>query len=221
MGVAFFDLDHTVLDINSANLWVRHEWRAGRLSAVDAAKGGWWVLRYGLGFAGGMDEIYRDIIRRLAGMDEEELAERTRLWFESEVVHHLRPGAKVAMETHRIAGDRLVVATSSSLYVARAAQAAWGFDDIVHTSFAVEDGKFTGEIDGFAYGAQKYDRVAEWAAHEEESLKGATFYTDSVTDLKLLEHVGKPVAVNPDRPLRKIAAKRGWAIVDWGHASKR
>ncbi|MFT6146970.1 MAG: HAD superfamily hydrolase (TIGR01490 family) [Myxococcota bacterium] len=218
MGIALFDLDRTLIDVNSASLWVKHEWRGGRLSTLDALRGGWWVMRYHMGHDAGMDEVYREAVRRLAGQDETEMAERTLQWFADEVASHIRPGALAALDAHRAVGDRLVVATSSSPYAARAARDAWGLHDIIHTSFEVRDGKFTGEIDGFAYGDTKYDRAVEWAAQEGEDLSQAAFYTDSVTDLKLMENVANPVAVNPDKPLRRIATDRGWPVVDWGRA---
>lgn len=221
LALALFDLDRTLIDLNSASLWVKHEWRAGRLKTGDAVYGAWSVLRYNLGYDQGVNDVYRSAVRRLEGQSEEELDTRTRTWFDETVVQHLRPGARAAIDAHRAAGDRLVIATSSSAYAAAAARDAWAFDDIIHTSFAVQDGLFTGEIDGFAYGANKLDRVAEWAANEGEDLDTATFYTDSVTDLALMEAVGTPVAVNPDRRLRKVAEQRGWTVVDWGTAPVR
>ncbi|MCA9572533.1 MAG: haloacid dehalogenase-like hydrolase, partial [Myxococcales bacterium] len=107
-------------------------------------------------------------------------------------------------------------ATSSTLYAALAAQELWGFDDVVCTRMSVADGVFTGGIDVLAYGDGKLDATRAWAAEAGVDLTTTTFYTDSVTDRALMETVGTPVAVNPDRELRRLAAARGWAIEDWG-----
>ena len=218
MPLALFDLDKTLIDVNSATLWVRHEWRGGRLTTSNALRGGWWVMRYNLGYAGGMDAAYREAVRLIAGQEEAELGARTQEWFDAHVLDHVRPGALAALDAHRTAGDRLVIATSSSPYAARAAQKAWGFHDIIHTSFEVEDGRFTGEISDFAYGDGKLDVARRWAEREGEILAHATFYTDSITDLALMREVANPVAVNPDRPLRRVARREGWPVVDWGRA---
>lgn len=214
--VAFFDIDRTLISINSATLWVKHEWRGGRLSTWNALYGGWKVLEYNLGIDRGMDEVYRQAVRLVAGQEESELGARSRTWFRTQVAPFVRPGALDAIERHREAGHRLVIATSSSPYAAAAAAELWGFEHAISTVFEVRDGVLTGDIEAFAYGDHKADRVAEWAEAEGVDLEECTFYTDSVTDLKLLEAVGTPVAVNPDKPLARIATERGWSVVDWG-----
>jgi len=217
-GLALFDIDRTLIDVNSATSWVKHEWRGGRLDTWTAARGVYWVVRYNLGMAEGMEQIYRDAIRLIAGDREDDVAARTQRWFTEEIADHVRPGALEAIARHRAAGDRLVIATSSSAYAAAAAAAAWGFEDRVHTTFEVVDGVFTGEIAELAYGDHKADRVVEWASRNGVDLSTATFYTDSITDAKLLGLVGHPVAVNPDKPLATLAKERGWDVVDWGRA---
>jgi HAD superfamily hydrolase (TIGR01490 family) len=216
VALALFDIDRTLIAINSANSWVRHEWRGGRLSTWDAVRGAYWVGRYHLGLDAGMEEVYRDAVRLIAGQEEEAVAARTRAWFAAEIAPTVRPGALEALARHRAAGDRLVIATSSSPYAAAAAAATWGLDDVVSSAFAVVDGRFTGEVAALAYGPHKLTRAAEWAARAGHDLAAATFYTDSITDLALMEAVAHPVAVNPDRVLARVAAARGWPVVDWG-----
>lgn len=216
--VALFDLDSTLLDCNSGRLWMIHEWKAGRIGVRDVAWASWVLARYALG-ADGLEEAYAAAVASLQGQEEQALHERTRRWFEAEVGHRLRPGAREALRQHRERGDRLVLATSSSPYAAGAAIAAFALDDAISTVFEVEDGRFTGRISASAFGAAKAERVAEWAEREGVDLGLATFYTDSVTDAALLERVGTPVCVNPDRRLRRLAEARGWSIVDWGKAT--
>ncbi len=219
--LALFDLDRTLIDVNSGRLWVRHEWRAGNLGARDVTWAAWWLVRYSLGYASGMDEAYREAVRTLEGTPEGPVRDRTRLWFESEVRHRLRPGAAEALARHREAGHRLVLATTSSPYAAEAATAAFGLHHYVSTEFEVVDGVFTGAVSAPAWGDEKAARVSEWAEREGQRLDEATFYTDSFTDVALLEIVGEPICVNPDRRLARHAAARGWPVVDWGTAPGR
>jgi HAD superfamily hydrolase (TIGR01490 family) len=215
-GVALFDLDRTLLDCNSGRLWVAAEWREGRISTRDLAWAGYWLARYSLGLDDGLEQVFDTAVASLQGISEDELDSRVRLWFEREVRHRLRPGGLRALEHHRERGDRLVLATSGTLYAARAAQEAYQLDDIVCTRFEVRDGVFTGRVSDLAVGAAKADRVREWATEEGVELSSCSFYTDSATDLALLEEVGQPRVVHPDRTLARTARQRGWPILDWG-----
>ncbi|MEZ4236895.1 MAG: HAD-IB family hydrolase [Myxococcota bacterium] len=215
--LALFDLDRTLLDCNSGRLWMLHEWRARRIGLRDVAWGSYWLVRYGLGQEDGLDEAMQTAVRSVVGLPEAELDARVREWFAREVRHRLRRGATAALERHRAAGDRLVLATSGTLYVARAAAEAFGFTDVVCTRLEVDDaGRLTGRLHTLAVGRAKEVAVRAWAEAEGADLAGATFYTDSASDLALLEAVARPVAVHPDRALRRLAVARGWAIEDWG-----
>ena len=93
---------------------------------------------------------------------------------------------------------------------------AFGLDDLICTRFEVIDGVLTGRIAQPALGDAKRDRAREWAERTGIDLQDCTFYTDSHSDLALMEAVGTPVAVNPDRALLRVARSRGWTVVDWG-----
>lgn len=217
ISVALFDLDRTVIDCNSGRLWLAAEWRAGRVSLRDAAWGSYVLLQYSLGVAE-LEDAYAHAVASLAGIEEAAIAERTRVWFEAEVRRRVRPGAVEALTAHREQGHMLVLATSSSAYAADEARSAFGFDDCVSSRFEVDGGRFTGRLSASAFGAAKADRVSEWAVRRGIDLAGCVFYTDSFSDLALLERVGVPVAVNPDRRLRRAAVERGWTVTDWGAA---
>jgi len=215
-SAALFDLDRTLLDCNSGRLWVQKEWRDGRISMGSAVWAAWWLGRYSLGIDDGLEQVFRSAAQTLRGEEEAVFEARVRGWFDTEVRHRLRPGGRAALERHRLAGERLVLATTSSNYAGRAACEHFGLDDLVCTRFEVVDGVFTGRILSSALGASKADRAQEWADATGIDLDQCTFYTDSNSDLALLERVGRPVAVNPDRALARVARERGWEIVDWG-----
>jgi len=213
--VAFFDLDRTLIDCNSGHLWLRQEWRDGRISVRDAAWAVGVLGLYGLGI-GDMESAFSSAVATLKGEEEERIAIRTRVWFAEQVRHRIRPGAISALDAHRRAGHHLVVATTSSVYAAQEAASAYGLQDIVCSRFEVKDGVFTGKLASSAYGANKLRRAEEWAATHGIPLAECAFYTDSVSDVTLLEQVGYPAVVHPDRKLRQIALQRRWPILDWG-----
>ncbi|MBX2796648.1 MAG: HAD-IB family hydrolase [Myxococcales bacterium] len=219
MGVALFDLDHTLLDVNSGTLWLKAEWREGRLGLRDVVWAGWWLGKYSVGIGTGLDGVFEVAAKALKGTSESELAARVQAWFDREVRHHLRVGAEEALQRHRAAGDRLVLATSGTQYVARAAAEAYGLDTVVCTELEVVDGTFTGNLAVLAVGAAKATACEAWAVREGVDLSEATFYTDSATDAALLRKVGQPRVVAPDRRLRRMAAEEGWPVVDWGVAT--
>ena len=84
----------------------------------------------------------------------------------------------------------------------------------------VEDGRYTGEIEFYAYGADKAEAMRELAESEGYDLAASYAYSDSVTDLPMLEAVGHPFAVNPDKALRKVAVERGWPVLSFADRSR-
>ena len=215
-GTAFFDLDRTLLDCNSARLWVQEEWRNGAIGLRDVTWAAWWLGRYSLGLEAGLEAVLETAVARLEGQSEEEMRVKVNRWFARDVVHRLRPGAALALEWHRARGDRLVLATSSSPYVGAAACGAFGLHDLICTRFQVVAGIFTGAVSEMALGPAKAERAREWAMEARVDLSTCVFYTDSHPDLALMYEVGTPIAVNPDRRLRNKAIEQSWSIQNWG-----
>lgn len=215
MTVAFVDLDRTLIDVNSGRLWMRHEWKAGHLGWRDAALASWWLFRYALGD----DDLVHALDRAAsvyAGRSEADLAARIDAWFDADVAPRARPGALAAIQGHREAGDRVVLATSASQFAAQRARTTWGLDDAISTRIEVREGVVTGGIAQYGFGRHKLDACAAWASANGVDLGACSFYTDSFSDLTLLEAVGRPVVVHPDRRLARVARSRGWPVVDWG-----
>ncbi len=218
MPLALFDLDRTLIDVNSGRLWVSSEWRAGRLSALDVIWASWWLARYSLGWEAGLQRVFESAAAGLEGVPEHEIAERIQVFFDRDIRHRLRPGGEEALRRHRDSGDQLVLATSGTQFAAQAAVEAYGLETFVCTELEIVDGRFTGRIKALAVGDAKLHRVEAWADDHGHDLSQATFYSDSMTDVALLERVAYPVVVNPDRRLRRHALERGWPIEDWGQA---
>lgn len=216
MAIAFFDLDLTLLSVNSASLWIKRELRRGQMSKWYATKAAYHVLRYQMGTAR-LEPVLERAITRLQGLDESEIEAQTRAFYEEEVAHRFRPGALEVIEKHRERGDQLVLLTSSSPYLSRPVVEKFGFSGFLSNRFVAEGGVFTGAAKKpLCYGAGKAHYAREYAERAGESLAQSHFYTDSYSDLPALQVVGKPVCVHPDRKLRRYAQSAGWPIVDWG-----
>lgn len=120
---------------------------------------------------------------------------------------------------HRERGDRLVLLTSSSPYLSRHVQAELDLDDFICTRFEVINGVHTGKPERpMAFGPGKVTLARAMADREGVDLADCHFYSDSMSDLPMLEAVGHPVVVHPDHKLNRLAKRRGWLVQDWGAA---
>lgn len=217
MAIAFFDFDKTLISSNSGALWLRSEIKLGHITPLQAVRAATWLMRYQLGFAA-LDDAMLRAIATLAGSGERDLRERTEAFYESKVRALYRPGARQKVEDHRRSGDELVLLTSSSLYMSELVARELRLDAVLCNTFEVdESGRHTGRTVGtLCFGTGKLLHAERFASARGVRLSDCAFYTDSFADLPVLEAVGKPVAVNPDRRLRWIAKRRGWELVDWG-----
>ncbi len=119
------------------------------------------------------------------------------------------------MELDRARGRRVLIVSSSPEEVVRPLAEHLGDVEVIATRAKVENDRYTGELEFYCYGEAKATAMREVAARDELDLGGSYAYSDSITDLPMLEAVGHPVAVNPDRDLRREADRRGWPIRDF------
>jgi HAD superfamily hydrolase (TIGR01490 family) len=217
VAIAFFDLDRTLISINSGQLWIRRELALGHLSRRKAAQAAVWIAQYSLGLAR-LEETVERAIEAIRGSSGEAFDARTESFYQRQVRPAVRPGALLAIDAHRRSRDRLVMLTSSSNYLADRAARDLGFEEVWCNRLEVgEDGLHTGRTtEGVCFGRGKLTAAHRAAERHGTLLAACTFYTDSYADLPVMEVVGRPVAVNPDLRLRRKAWRRGWEIVDWG-----
>lgn len=216
MKIAFFDLDRTLVHGNSARLWVRHEWRRGAIRNRTFVKGLAYLAAYRMGYAD-VEDALRTGIQTLTGQSEAAMSALAKAFYHREIQPIVRYDARQAIRARRSAGDRLVLLTSSSPYLAAAASRDLELDDYLCTRFEVDAaGCFTGRaIEPVCFGPGKVRLATDYVASLGASLADCAFYSDSYSDLPMLEAVGEPIAVTPDPRLRKAAKSRGWPILDW------
>ncbi|MCC6748552.1 MAG: HAD family hydrolase [Deltaproteobacteria bacterium] len=212
---AFFDLDLTLLSVNSGALWFRRERRLGRLSRAQYARAVVYLLLYRANLLN-MDEAMREALATIRGQSEETLRRLTEQWYEEEVAAHFAPGGVRAVEAHRRHGHRLVLLTSASSYEAELAAEQLGMDGWLSSTYEVRDGCFTGEpMFPICYGEGKVRHAERYAEEHGVDLARSYFYSDSASDLPMLRRVGEPRVVNPDVRLKWHARRKGWPILDW------
>ena len=216
-AAAFFDLDGTLTLENTGRLWFRRERAEGRLALGQAMEAAFWMGLYGVGLLRA-DRALGRAVATIQGVDEAALGARIARFYEEEVVGIYAPGGLDVVRAHQERGEPVVLLTAASTYLAGCVQQDLGLTDALALGFEVgADGRFTGNlVQPVCYGAGKVAHAERWAAERGVDLADCTFYTDSITDLPMLERVGTPVAVHPDQRLARLARKRDWAIEDWG-----
>jgi HAD superfamily hydrolase (TIGR01490 family) len=153
---------------------------------------------------------------QMRGWSERDFAERCKRWVEDEILPLLLPSALRQIEHHRQEGHLLAILSSSPTYVTRPIAETLGLDEVLSTQFEVADGAFTGRLVGPAcYGKGKVHWAEDLVSRREIDLGSSFFYTDSYSDLPMLERVGHGVVVNPDPRLRRAAKQRGWPVQNW------
>jgi len=212
---AFFDLDLTLLSVNSGASWVHRERRLGRISNRQMGQAYLRFILYRLSLID-MDEAMRLALAQYKGMAEQTLDDETTAWYEAEIAATAAPGAWPVLEEHRGKGHQLVLLTTSSPYESAAAKKQFGLDHALSSRYEVADGLLTGEfIPPLCYGPGKVTVAERHAAEHGIDLDVSYFYSDSYSDHPMLERVGHPFAVNPDLRLKRYAKKKGWPILDW------
>ncbi len=214
--IAFFDIDKTILTVNSAKLWVRYELERGTISKRDALRGFFWMGLYGVGVSR-IEHVLRSVVRDLRGRAEQPIREDVARFYEEYIAHTIRPGALEAVRKHQEQGDKVILLTSSSNYIAELVNAQLQCDGFASNQFEVdEQGLFTGEpVSPLCFGAGKIHYAREFATLYKTSLRHAYFYTDSYSDLPLLKLARFPRVVHPDPRLAKEAIRQQWPVLDW------
>ena len=216
--LALFDLDHTLLPIDSDYSWGVFTQEIGWTDPVVFKERNDEFFEH---YKAGTLDIH-DYVRfateavRLRGPDEAQAAHER--FMRTVIEPSIRPEALALVRQHRERGEHLLIVTATNEFVTRPIARAFGVDELIAVELARgPDGWITGEISGVPSAREgKVERVAQWLAARglDWDAVEATFYSDSLNDLALLEAVDHPVATNPDAGLRGIAAARGWRILD-------
>jgi HAD superfamily hydrolase (TIGR01490 family) len=213
---ALFDMDRTLVRRETASLYVRFRIDSGEATWADMLRTTVWVAQYTLGVLDA-ERVARIVAGELRGMPETVMAARCDDWFSRYVERHITDGGRVAVRRHREAGDLCAIVTGTSPYASWPLARRLGIEHVVSTVFEIDaERRFTGRAEQpLCLGAGKVKRAERLARERGFRLEDAVFYTDSISDLPLLERVAEPVAVNPDPRLKRVAERRGWRVERW------
>ncbi len=214
---AFFDVDRTLLSVNSGELWARYMWRTGKMPIREAARTLLWILQYRLGFLD-FEAVTARAALDYAGRDYAEIADEVLTWFDAEIAMTITAGGRARIAEHRREGHRVALLTTGTRFVAEPVARLLRVDpeDILCTELEVEAGHLTGRhLPPACGGPGKVARAQSYAERWGLRLERSYFYTDSYSDLPMLSRVGHPRVINPDRRLRRHARKREWEIETW------
>lgn len=214
-SVAFFDLDKTIIAKSSTLAFSRPMFKAGLLSGSTLAKAGI-AQAYYQAFGADheqMDRVKEELGAMTRGWDRKEIEALVTETVDEVVAPLVYAEALAIMEQHRAAGRKVVVISASPEEIVRPLCRYLGIDEIIATRAAVdEEGRYTGELELYAYGPGKAEAMRTLAEEDGIDLGASYAYSDSITDLPMLEVVGHPVVVNPDADLAAIAEERGWEV---------
>jgi len=212
--VAFFDLDHTILNVSSGRIM----FKGSRIHKLIGRK-----------------EIYEAIImtilNRMGILSEESAIERSLRWYRGmsgemfkptadycaeKLKDEIRNAARKEVKFHQDRGAHTVILTASTAFLCDPIKMELQMDDIICTELEFLDDRFTWKMKGrYCFGTEKLVRARQYCKDKELNMEDAFYYADSIADLPVLEAVGVPVCVTPDRKLERIALKRRWKINMW------
>lgn len=219
-NLAIFDLDHTLITTDSDNGWCHFMIEKGLLDAeTAAAKNEQFYRDYQNGCLN-VHEYVAFQVEPMKALTKAELDELHREFVETKIKRHITAMAKMLVQSHRDAGDELLVISSTNDFVITPICRLFGIDNIIGTELETDDeGRFTGRIKGIpSLREGKIDRLNQWLAQRGQSQADfgkIYFYSDSKNDLPLLCAVSDPVAVNPDETLQQYAQQHGWPVLNF------
>jgi HAD superfamily hydrolase (TIGR01490 family) len=214
-SVALFDMDRTLIDTHTAKLYVRYQRDLGEIGVLETLRTSYWLLQYTIGVIKA-EEVALHVLEGYRGKTDAWLTDRCQRWFQSHVREHISNVGRARVRDHLQAGHAVAIATSAVRQIAEPLARELSIPHLVCSELEVRDGELTGSFNRpLCYAAGKLERAKALVRSLDARLEDTAFYTDSITDLPLLEAVGHPIVVNPDARLRRAARQRGWIIEDW------
>jgi len=214
---AFFDLDKTIIAKSSTLAFSKPFFDQGLLNRRAVLKSSYAQFIFLLSGADHdqMERIRAHMANMCTGWDVAQVKSIVNETLHDIVTPLVFAEAADLIAAHKLCGRDVVVVSASGEEIVAPIARALGAKHAMETRMVVEDGKYTGDVEFYCYGEGKVEAIRELAAREGYPLEHCYAYSDSITDLPMLDAVGHPSVVNPDRALRKEAAERGWPVLSF------
>ncbi|MBD3898089.1 HAD family hydrolase [Halomonas sp. ML-15] len=214
MSLAIFDLDNTLLGIDSDHAWGEFLLEQGAVDPVSYREANERFMR---DYDAGTLDIHAFLevaLKPLSDNTPEQLAAWHQQFMASKIEPNILAKGEELLARHRSRGDTLLIITATNRFITGPIAERLGVDHLIAVEPEIVDGRYTGRVSGTpSYREGKVERLEAWLADKDLTLDDAWFYSDSHNDLSLLEQVDHPVAVDPDDTLRQVAESRNWRIM--------
>ena len=215
IAAAFFDLDKTIISRSSTLAFGPSFYRHGLITRADAVRSAVAQLLFRLSGADHqrMERIRAQVGELCRGWPADRVSDIVSRHLNDIILPLVYADARRLIAAHGRAGQDVIIVSTSGQEMVGPIGNLLGASEVIATRMEVADGRYTGEMEFWAYGEAKASRVRELAGLRGYRLRDCYAYSDSITDLPLLEVVGHPRVVNPDRALRRIARMRQWPVL--------
>ncbi|GAK25847.1 HAD family hydrolase [Serratia liquefaciens] len=216
MDLALFDLDETLIDEDSASLWMRWLVTEGFAPAELEQQEQQLMQHYYQGKLS-MEDYMQATLAPLAGLSTETVAGWVQRYIRRDILPRVYPAARERLLWHRERGDCILVISATGEHLVAPIAAQLGADGALAIGVEVQDGRFTGNTYGtMTYQQGKVIRLKKWLAeHPELGFEHSHGYSDSLNDKAMLEYVDSATVINPDSELNALALENGWEICRW------
>ncbi|MFT6407470.1 MAG: putative phosphoserine phosphatase/1-acylglycerol-3-phosphate O-acyltransferase [Arenicella sp.] len=219
---AFFDFDGTVIYGYSATTYLREQIKRGDVSPRQLLELTKTMTQFGMGNMG-FSAMMTIASQYLRGISEESYLEFAEKLYSKHIAKLIYPESRALIEAHLKKGHTVALVTAATPYQVMPAARDLGIENVKCSNLEIVDGKFTGSVvKPTCYGMGKVDAAEQLAEQHDVDISNSYFYSDSDEDIQLLEFVGNPRPLNPNKRLRRIASGRGWPVQDFksrGNAS--
>lgn len=209
---AFFDMDKTLIAENSGSLYMRYRYARGEISGMELLKGLGAYIQYKVGMLD-IRNWTKNMMLQFKDSNALELESQARDWFDELVAPTIYPEAEELVRKHQAQDHIVVVVSGATKFVVQPLAERLKIEHMLYTRLEVEGGVFTGRvIEPICFEEGKIYWLQQFIDEHDIDLAKSWFYTDSITDMPLMDIVGHPVAVNPDPLLYRTAVKRRWPV---------
>lgn len=217
-AAAFFDLDKTIISRSSALAFGTSFYRYGLITRGDAVRAAAAQLLFRVSGANQqrMDRIRAQVSELCRGWPTDRVREIVARHLDEVIQPLVYAEARSLIAAHLAAGQDVIIVSTSGQEVVGPIGDLLGASAVIASRMKIAGGRYTGEMEFWAYGDTKASQVRKLATERGYRLPDCYAYSDSATDLPMLEAVGHPRAVNPDRALRRIAQERRWPVLAFG-----